>query len=66
VGMSSDQFDPDETVRVRFKFADGSSLLSERMPRRAAELLLASEGWIVDPVWEGQPVLSAAIIPWKD
>lgn len=69
--MSSDQWDPDEQVRVRVRFLDGSKpSWSPVMTRRDAELWLSSTTWRFSkfpPIVPGiRHPCSAAIVPWSD
>jgi hypothetical protein len=61
--VSSDQWDPTETVRVRFTYADGKRerVWTRPVTRRAAEEQLASAVFLAMPWHRGRPVASACI-----
>ena len=61
--MSSDQWDPNERVRVRYTYADGrrERLWTGTMTRREAEEHLASALFLANPWHKGRPVASACI-----
>jgi hypothetical protein len=62
--MSSDQWDPEQVVRVRVRLEGGRAKWSRRIPRREAERHLASAIWLACPTWKGERVVSAAIVIW--
>ncbi len=62
--MSSDQWDPEQMVRVRLRLEDGSEAWSGRLLRWQAERQLASAPWLALPTWNGRRVVSAAIVIW--
>ena len=59
--MRTDQFDPQQPVRVYLVFHDGTKGMSSTITRGEAELWLSSKTWIDTPHWEGKMVRSAAI-----
>jgi hypothetical protein len=59
--MSTDQWNPDERVRVHLVFRDGGKGHSGTMSRREAEVWLSSATWLSAPISKGRPVQSAAI-----
>lgn len=62
--MSTDQWDPSQTVRLRMQLADGTKAWSKPMARWRAERHLASASWLALPTWKGRRVVSAAIVVW--
>ena len=72
--MSSDQWDPNQAVRIRMTTAGApclgadhakcSHVWSSRMTRKEAELEMASALWLAGPTWGGMAVASAAIVIW--
>jgi hypothetical protein len=67
--MSSDQWDPHETVRIRVLLTSGKERWSQRMTRWEAELLMAAADWLAAPCWPNElndlvPVAQAAIVRW--
>jgi hypothetical protein len=67
--MSSDQWDSQETVRIRLFLVDGNERWSQRMTRWEAELFMASADWLCAPCWPNDlndltPVAQAAIVRW--
>ena len=68
--MSTDQFDPEQVVRIRMTCAvpkgANATVWSDLMPRRIAEVDVAGGPYHLSLEHAGGLlVLSAAIVPWK-
>ena len=63
--MSTDQWEPTQLVRMRFRFGDGTEVWSAPVTRKEAELHFASALWLSCPLWNGRRVHSAAIVIWQ-
>jgi hypothetical protein len=64
--MSTDQFDPEQVVRIRMKVEDKEHYFwSERLERRLAEIdvALGPEHLAIEHT-QGLQVLAAVIVPW--
>jgi len=62
--MSTDQFNPEEVVRIRYLLENKEHKWSDPVPRKIAEAELSSGSWLSFPNWEGEPVVSAAIVKY--
>ena len=63
--MSSDQWDPEQVVRIRMILADGLEVWSRRLPRHIAEKDVALGPTQLSVRYaKGHRVASAAIVIW--
>jgi hypothetical protein len=63
--MSSDQWDPEQVVRIRMILADGLEVWSSRLKRHEAERCVAlGSAWLSVHQAQGYQVASAAIVIW--
>ena len=59
--MSTDQWDPNDIVIIRFRLDDGTVDWSPQQTRQAAEHFMADRSYLSAPMWRGKSVYSSSI-----
>ena len=62
--MSSPKKPPNQLVRMRFGFADGTEVWSAPVTRDEAEIYYYESLYLIDPQWEGHRPVSIVIQRW--